>query len=152
MKTHQKFNPENLNKIVINELQDEIFANLSFEDQKKAYESSSEAEEVYYGLDDVEQQDKMRNLHQAMMGALMLRGKAEDIKMKKEWSSIIKIYLAVFTAAMFITLWCNEWLFKLDKTTLNFLIAFGFAKVVGVVWLIVSHLFPKKNKLSNNHN
>jgi hypothetical protein len=45
---------------------------------------------------------------------------------------------------MFKTLWGKE-KYDLDATTLNFLITVGFAKVVGVVWLIVSHLFPSSN-------
>ncbi len=45
---------------------------------------------------------------------------------------------------MFLTLWLNSDKLELEPTTLNFLITVGFAKVIGVVWAIVSHLFPSK--------
>ncbi len=69
-----------------------------------------------------------------------------DMGMKESWSWILGIYLAIFTILMFLTLWFNgKWcLVHLEESTLNFLITVGFAKVIGVVWAIVSHLFPKK--------
>lgn len=66
----------------------------------------------------------------------------EDQKMKKRWSNLLGGYLIIFTLSMFGTLWCKE----LPESTLNFLITVGFAKVVGVVYVIVAHLFPKKPK------
>ena len=71
-----------------------------------------------------------------------------DMKMKEQWSNLLKDYLRTFTMLMFITLWfkgqCIEkfCISNLSDTTLNFLITVGFAKVVGVVWIIVRHLFP----------
>ncbi len=66
--------------------------------------------------------------------------------MKERWSWILGIYLAVFTILMFLTLWFSgKWCMNsLEPTTLNFLITVGFAKVIVVVWAIVSHLFPSK--------
>jgi len=71
-----------------------------------------------------------------------------DMKMKEQWSHLLKNYLKTFTILMFVTLWfkgqCIEkfCISNLSDTTLNFLITVGFAKVVGVVWIIVRHLFP----------
>jgi hypothetical protein len=64
------------------------------------------------------------------------------MKMKEQWSRILQGYLAIFTISMFATLWGATIFFHLEPITLNFLIAFGFAKVIGVVWIIVRHLFP----------
>jgi hypothetical protein len=64
--------------------------------------------------------------------------------MKETWSRILGIYLVIFTLLMFLTLWLNSDKLELEPTTLNFLITVGFAKVIGVVWVIVSHLFPTK--------
>ena len=62
--------------------------------------------------------------------------------MRKIWSRILGLYLVAFTITLFVTLWrkCAA----LDKTTLNILIIFGFAKVLGVVWVLVNHLLPVK--------
>ena len=64
-----------------------------------------------------------------------------DMKMKQNWSQTLQVYLLIFTALMFATLWGygEE---HLEPITLNFLITVGFAKVIGVVWIIVRHLFP----------
>ncbi len=154
MKTHQKFNPSNIKNIDThknNVFKEMSVEELSFEEQENNFNNES-------------------NLT-AKRAKQEMDHKDKDMGMKEEWSRVIKIYLAVFTAVMFITLWGNESTFysfcysshcvnlgkfDLGETNLNFLIAFGFAKVVGVVWLIVSHLFPKKNpkknKLSSNHN
>ena len=142
MKNNQKFNPDNINEIQTTS-QDNLFGNIG---------------------DEKEQINVMKNLQE-------INHKARDQEMKEMWSKLLRIYLTIFTIAMFITLWGNESTFysfcysshcvnlgrfDLGETTLNFLITVGFAKVVGVVWLIVSHLFPKKNpkknKLGNNHN
>jgi hypothetical protein len=78
------------------------------------------------------------------------------MKMKEQWSNILKCYLLIFTTLMFITLWFNGkcvFEFKnfcianLNPTTLNFLISVGFGKVIAVVWIIVEHLFPSKKQL-----
>ena len=71
-----------------------------------------------------------------------------NMNMKVQWSNLLKEYLIIFTTLMFITLWFNGQcvekfcISNLNDTTLNFLITVGFAKVVGVVWIIVRHLFP----------
>jgi hypothetical protein len=75
-----------------------------------------------------------------------------DMKMKVKWSQTLQIYLLIFTILMFATLWFNGQcgmlgiekfcISHLSETTLNFLITVGFAKVIGVVWIIVRHLFP----------
>ena len=71
-----------------------------------------------------------------------------NMNMKVQWSNLLKDYLRTFTLLMFITLWFNGKCIEtfcisdLNPTTLNFLITVGFAKVVGVVWIIVRHLFP----------
>ena len=67
-----------------------------------------------------------------------------DMQMKETWSLILGIYLVIFTLLMFLTLWINSDKLELEPTTLNFIITVGFAKVIGVVWAIVSHLFPSK--------
>ena len=68
--------------------------------------------------------------------------KEKDMKMKREWSDLLKKYLITFTILMFLTLWGATIIFHLESITLNFLITVGFAKVIGVVWIIVRHLFP----------
>ncbi len=70
------------------------------------------------------------------------RHKEENMKMKKDWSGILRLYLIIFTILMFATLWGARICLDLEPITLNFLITVGFAKVVGVVWIIVRHLFP----------
>ena len=65
--------------------------------------------------------------------------RAIDMNMKVQWSNLLKWYLINFTILMFATLWGAG---HLEPITLNFLITVGFAKVVGVVWIIVRHLFP----------
>ena len=71
-----------------------------------------------------------------------------NMNMKVQWSNLLKDYLRTFTMLMFITLWfkgqCIEkfCISNLSDTTLNFLITVGFVKVIGVVWIIVRHLFP----------
>ena len=65
-----------------------------------------------------------------------------DMKMKVQWSKILQMYLIIFTIFMFATLWGATIIFHLEPITLNFLITVGFAKVIGVVWIIVRHLFP----------
>ena len=67
--------------------------------------------------------------------------RAIDMNMKVQWSKILQMYLVIFTSLMFATLWGfgEE---HLEPITLNFLITVGFAKVIGVVWIIVRHLFP----------
>lgn len=138
MKHNQKFNPDNINEIQTTS-QDNLFGHIE-------------------NLE--EQLNVAKNLQK-------MDHKARDQAMKEMWSKLLRTYLTIFTIAMFATLWGNESTFysfcysshcvnlgkfDLGETTLNFLITVGFAKVVGVVWLIVSHLFPKKNKLSNNYN
>jgi hypothetical protein len=73
-------------------------------------------------------------------------------RMRLNWSKLLRLYLIFFTIAMFTTFWFNGQcgiftiekfcISKLSDTTLNFLITVGFVKVIGVVWVIVSHLFP----------
>ena len=138
MKHNQKFNPDNINEIQTTS-QDNLFGHI---------ENLEEQLNVAKNLQEIDH-------------------KARDQAMKEMWSKLLRTYLIIFTIAMFATLWGNESTFysfcyslhcvnlgkfDLGETTLNFLITVGFAKVVGVVWLIVSHLFPKKNKLSNNYN
>ena len=64
-----------------------------------------------------------------------------DMKMKVTWSNTLRMYLISFTVLMFATLW-GYGIEHLEPITLNFLITVGFAKVIGVVWIIVRHLFP----------
>jgi hypothetical protein len=67
-----------------------------------------------------------------------------NMAMKVSWSKYLTGYLITFTILMFATLWCGIFLpgRGLAETTLNFLITVGFVKVIGVVWVIVKHLFP----------
>jgi len=127
MKTNQKFNPSNIQNNYTGS-EDNDLENLPFKDQVKLhYESNPFKERDKSFLAEKEQQD--------------IDHKNKDMTMKQQWSSLLKWYLIIFTSLMFVTLW-NGKKFDLHFITLNFLIAFGFAKVVGVVWLIVSHLFP----------
>ena len=87
-------------------------------------------------------EDQKRVVNEDPFMEQLLRHKEEDMKMKKEWSRILQMYLAIFTISMFATLWGAKIFFHLEPITLNFLITVGFAKVVGVVWIIVRHLFP----------
>ena len=108
-----KFNPTNINDFEnLNLVED-----WSFEDQKRVVNEDPFMEQL-------------------------LRHKEEDMKMKVQWSNLLKWYLINFTILMFITLWGATIIFHLQPITLNFLITVGFAKVVGVVWIIVRHLFP----------
>ncbi len=154
MKINQKFNPSNIKEIDTHK--NNFFAEVSveelpFEEQKENFNNEGNLAKKRADQE--------------------FRHKESDMAMKQAWSKLLRTYLTIFTIAMFITLWGNESTFysfcysshcvnlgkfDLGETTLNFLITVGFAKVVGVVWLIVSHLFPKKNpkknKLGNNHN
>lgn len=65
-----------------------------------------------------------------------------NMNMKVQWSNLLRDYLIIFTISMFATLWGATIIFHLEPITLNFLITVGFAKVIGVVWIIVRHLFP----------
>ena len=154
MKINQKFNPSNIKEIDTHK--NNFFAEVSveelpFEEQKENFNNEGNLAKKRADQE--------------------FRHKESDMAMKQAWSKLLRTYLTIFTIAMFATLWGNESTFysfcysshcvnlgrfDLGETTLNFLITVGFAKVVGVVWLIVSHLFPKnnpkKNKLSNNHN
>ena len=114
-----KFNPTNINDFEnLNLVED-----WSFEDQKRVFNDDPFMDQL-------------------------LRHKEEDMKMKVQWSKILQMYLVIFTSLMFATLWFNGQCVEqfcisdLSDTTLNFLITVGFAKVVGVVWIIVRHLFP----------
>ncbi len=111
-----------------NKLKYNLGCNSAFKDQVKLhYESNPFKERDKSFLAEKEQQD--------------IDHKNKDMTMKQQWSSLLKWYLIIFTLLMFATL-CFGKKLGLEFITLNFLIAFGFAKVVGVVWLIVSHLFP----------
>jgi|GEM_PF-3037819 len=130
MKTNQKFNPSNIQNTYTGS-EDNDLENLPFKDQVKLhYKSNPFKERDKSFLAEKEQQE--------------IDHKNKDMNMKQQWSVLLSIYLIIFTYLMFKTLWCNQNHYHLDKITLNFLIIFGFAKVVGVVWLIVSHLFPHK--------
>lgn len=72
----------------------------------------------------------------------LLSHRDRDMDMKEQWSYNLSKYLITFTFLMYFTLFFGKVNFHLDDTTLNFLITFGFAKVIGVVWIIVRHLFP----------
>lgn len=81
----------------------------------------------------------------------LLRHNEKHMNMKEKWSNILINYLVIFTILMFITLWFNGrcvvgtekfCISDLNPITLNFLITAGFVKVIGVVWIIVRHLFP----------
>jgi hypothetical protein len=72
----------------------------------------------------------------------LLSHRDRDMKMKEQWSRILQEYLKIFIFLMFVTLWGATIFFHLEPITLNFLITVGFAKVIGVVCIIVRHLFP----------
>jgi len=117
-----KFKPSDLSNFEEND-----FENLTFKDQKK-YSSRD--------LDNVSANSAFRSTERMQLG----------------WSGLLMVYLIIFTIAMFTTFWLNGQcgiftigkfcISKLSDTTLNFLITVGFVKVIGVVWIIVSHLFP----------
>jgi len=113
-----KINPDNIKQLDISELDVEW---RSLKSQEKILERDPE---------------RMQKINHA----------DRDMDMKESWSQILGIYLAIFTILMFATLWFNgKWcLGYLEPTTLNFLITVGFVKVIGVVWVIVSHLFPSR--------
>jgi hypothetical protein len=122
-----KFKPSDLSNFEEND-----FENLTFKDQKKY--SSRDLEML--GLSDVSANSAFRSSE----------------RMRLAWSWLLRLYLIFFTIAMFTTFWLNGQcgiftigkfcISKLSDTTLNFLITVGFVKVIGVVWIIVSHLFP----------
>jgi hypothetical protein len=122
-----KFKPSDLSNFEEND-----FENLTFKDQKKY--SSRDLEML--GLSDVSANSAFRSTE----------------RMRLAWSGLLMLYLIFFTIAMFTTFWFNGQcgilaiekfcISKLSDTTLNFLITVGFVKVIGVVWIIVSHLFP----------
>jgi hypothetical protein len=122
-----KFKPSDLKNFEEND-----FENLTFDKQKEL---------VSQDLDRREYKD------------LAFRSKE---RMQKQWSILLMFYLVIFTIAMFTTLWFNGkcvlgnekfCISDLNPTTLNFLITAGFAKVIGVVWVIVRHLFPDPRQL-----
>jgi hypothetical protein len=125
-----KFKPSDLKNFKEND-----FENLTFDEQK---ELASE-----------ELASKDFDMMNIKMSNNAFRSKE---RMQTQWSNLLMVYLVIFTISMFTTLWFNGqcgvmWIEKfcisnLSDTTLNFLITVGFAKVVGVVWIIVRHLFP----------
>ena len=125
-----KFKPSDLKNFKEND-----FENLTFDEQK---ELASE-----------ELASKDFDMMNIKMSNNAFRSKE---RMQTQWSNLLMVYLVIFTISMFTTLWFNGqcgvmWIEKfcisnLSDTTLNFLITVGFAKVIGVVWIIVRHLFP----------
>jgi hypothetical protein len=125
-----KFKPSDLKNFKEND-----FENLTFDEQK---ELASE-----------ELASKDFDMMNIKMSNNAFRSKE---RMQTQWSNLLMVYLVIFTISMFTTLWFNGqcgvmWIEKfcisnLSDTTLNFLITVGFVKVVGVVWIIVRHLFP----------
>jgi hypothetical protein len=125
-----KFKPSDLKNFKEND-----FENLTFDEQK---ELASE-----------ELASKDFDMMNIKMSNNAFRSKE---RMQTQWSNLLMVYLVIFTISMFTTLWFNGqcgvmWIEKfcisnLTDTTLNFLITVGFAKVIGVVWIIVRHLFP----------
>ena len=125
-----KFKPSDLKNFKEND-----FENLTFDEQK---ELASE-----------ELASKDFDMMNIKMSNNAFRSKE---RMQTHWSNLLMVYLVIFTISMFTTLWFNGqcgvmWIEKfcisnLTDTTLNFLITVGFAKVIGVVWIIVRHLFP----------
>jgi hypothetical protein len=113
----------------INNFEDIDFEKFTLKEQK---EFASDSKQMFYSSKEVAFRSKER--------------------MQKQWSNLLMVYLVIFTISMFTTLWFNGqcgvlWIEKfcishLNDTTLNFLITVGFAKVIGVVWIIVRHLFP----------
>jgi len=120
-----KFKPSDLKNFEEND-----YENLTFNEQKKI------ASDFHLDLNDSSAESAYRSKE----------------RMQKQWSNLLMAYLVIFTISMFTTLWFNGqcgvlWIEKfcishLNDTTLNFLITVGFAKVIGVVWIIVRHLFP----------
>jgi len=124
-----KFKPSDLKNFKEND-----FENLTFDEQKELVSKDLDRRESKY---------------------LGLRSKDSAFRskerMQKQWSVLLMFYLVIFTIAMFTTLWFNGkcvlgnekfCISDLNPNTLNFLITVGFAKVVGVVWIIVRNLFP----------
>jgi len=107
-----KFNPTN-----VNEFENVDIESTTFEKQEK------------YASEDLDRAQKREH-------------RDRDMDMKEQWSRHLTIYLIFFTLLMYSTLFGGKMIFHLDDTTLNFLITFGFAKVIGAVWIIVRHLFP----------
>lgn len=129
-----KFKPSDLKNFKEND-----FENLTFDEQKELVSQDLDRRESKY-----------------------LAFRSKDLafrskeRMQKQWSVLLMFYLVIFTIAMFTTLWFNGkcvlgnekfCISDLNPTTLNFLITVGFAKVVGVVWIIVRHLFPDPRQL-----
>ena len=140
MKTHQKFNPNNIQNID-SCLENNDLESLSFEEQVKlSYKDTLIYRNQFNSRAEVNKKSLNKKYQE-------LDHKNKNMTMKQQWSLLLSAYLIFFTFAMFVTLWLNKTFFDLDKITLNFLITVGFAKVVGVVWLIVSHLFPSKEDL-----
>jgi hypothetical protein len=75
---------------------------------------------------------------------------ATDHKIKVWLARFLMIYLCSFTFVIFNTVRKNSTTFYLDKTTLNLLITFGFAKVVGLIAIVVKHFFPIEKNFKNN--
>ena len=95
----------------------------------------------------IEEQQKMRKFDLAIKKQEQkIKHADENHEMKMLWSKTIRYYLITYTILMFLTLWLGSCHFGLKETTLNYLIIVGFAKVFGVVRVIVSHLFPKPIK------
>ena len=129
-----KFKPSDLKNFKEND-----FENLTFDEQKELVSQDLDRRESKY-----------------------LAFRSKDLafrskeRMQKQWSVLLMFYLVIFTIAMFTTLWFNGkcvlgnekfCISDLNPTTLNFLITVGFAKVIGVVWIIVRHLFPDPRQL-----
>ena len=126
-----KFKPSDLKNFEEND-----FENLTFNEQKELA-----PEEL-----------ASKDFHMAILRRHNLKAISSKERMQKQWSNLLMVYLVIFTISMFTTLWFNGqcgvmWIEKfcisnLSDTTLNFLITVGFVKVIGVVWIIVRHLFP----------
>ena len=129
MTNSPKFNPQNIKS----DFKDFDFDNLP----KYDFE--------YFNLDSQKEKSSKFDWKTAQQKQ-KIQHKDQDQKMKRTWSVILGIYLFIFTCFMFTTLWLNIF-FKLESSTLNSLIIAGFVKVIGVVWAIVSHLFPKPIKI-----
>ena len=121
-----KFKPSDLSNFEEND-----FENLTFDEQK-----------------DLVSKDLDVKILRNQSKATAFRSKE---RMQKQWSNLLMAYLVIFTIAMFTTLWFNGkcvlgyekfCISDLNPITLNFLITAGFVKVIGVVWIIVRHLFP----------
>lgn len=136
-----KFKPSDLKNFKEND-----FENLTFDEQNELISQDLDRRESKYLA------FRSRDLYSHSRD-LAFRSKE---RMQKQWSVLLMFYLVIFTIAMFTTLWFNgKCLFgnekfcisDLNPTTLNLLITVGFAKVVGVVWIIVRHLFPDPRQL-----